>query len=330
MRIFGKVTAPALRLMAAGHRPRVHADRRRPVRGRGRAADTRRGPGALALRVLVQPRAAAQVPARLGAGAGRRPARRRAARPGDRRPRLVERRHRGHRPAGLAAGPAGLAGVRAAGARAVASAPRGEPVGMDLGSAAVRLSPEGEAEVVWGRRLDPARIEVLSHPAAVLRAALGRGRAARRGAARRADHGRRARPTPSSTRSSCGRPRPCRPGWCCWRRPPRPTGTPWSGWRRDAGFAAEDWSSSVRLLCRTCSESRMPSRRGRRRAPRPARSQRAGASGPARAPHGRAAVGRRSGSAAWRRPAGLVRGLLDGWVADSPDTRDWRDLEEVC
>jgi hypothetical protein len=29
-------------------------------------------------------------------------------------------------------------------------------------------------------------------------------------------------------------------------------------------------------------------------------------------------------------PASLVRGLLDGWVADSPDSRDWRDLEEVC
>lgn len=40
----------------------------------------------------------------------------------------------------------------------------GEPVGMELGSAAVRLSPEGEAEVVWGRRLDPARMEVLSIP----------------------------------------------------------------------------------------------------------------------------------------------------------------------
>lgn len=42
--------------------------------------------------------------------------------------------------------------------------PSGEPLGMALGSAAVRLSPEGEAEVVWGRRLDPARIEVLSIP----------------------------------------------------------------------------------------------------------------------------------------------------------------------
>jgi hypothetical protein len=29
-------------------------------------------------------------------------------------------------------------------------------------------------------------------------------------------------------------------------------------------------------------------------------------------------------------PASLVRGLLDGWVADSPHSRDWRDLEEVC
>jgi hypothetical protein len=29
-------------------------------------------------------------------------------------------------------------------------------------------------------------------------------------------------------------------------------------------------------------------------------------------------------------PDALVRGLLEGWVSDSPDTRDWRDLEEVC
>ncbi|MFD7512496.1 tetratricopeptide repeat protein, partial [Streptomyces sp. NPDC059853] len=39
-----------------------------------------------------------------------------------------------------------------------------EPLGMDLGGAAVRLSPEGEAEVVWGRRLDPARIEIQNIP----------------------------------------------------------------------------------------------------------------------------------------------------------------------
>lgn len=38
------------------------------------------------------------------------------------------------------------------------------PVSLDLGTTPVRLSPDGESEVVWGRRLDPARIEVLSIP----------------------------------------------------------------------------------------------------------------------------------------------------------------------
>src|SRR6478735_1388299 len=83
-------TASAVRLLAAGHGPRVHADRRRPVRGRGRTADTCGGPGTLALRVVVQPGAAAQVPARLGTGEGGGPAGRGAARQGIRRPRLVE------------------------------------------------------------------------------------------------------------------------------------------------------------------------------------------------------------------------------------------------
>src|SRR6478609_672507 len=69
-------TASAVRLLAAGHGPRVHADRRRPVRGRGGTADARGGPGALALGVLVQSGPAAQVPARLGTGEGRGSARR--------------------------------------------------------------------------------------------------------------------------------------------------------------------------------------------------------------------------------------------------------------
>lgn len=110
-------TASALRLVAAGDRPGFHADRRRPLRGRGSAADPRRGHGAVALGVLVQPGPAAQVPARLGTGTGRRTARGRAAGPGERSPRLVERRHRRHRPAGLAAGPPRLAGVRPQGSR---------------------------------------------------------------------------------------------------------------------------------------------------------------------------------------------------------------------
>ena len=218
-------------------------------------------------------------------------------------------------------------GLRVPGAAAGAA---GEPVGMELGSAAVRLSPEGEAEVVWGRRLDPARIEVLSIPLpssgrrwgeVVLHDGVPHGER---------DHRRRARPTPSSTRSSCGRPRPCRPGWCCWRRPPRPTGTRWSSWPRTP-------ASPPRTGRRRCGCCAGPARRagcrrdeGDGRAPRPARPQRAGPPGPAGAPHATGELWvpeRECGIAA---PAALVRGLLDGWVADSPDTREWRDLEEVC
>jgi hypothetical protein len=100
-----------------------------------------------------------------------------------------------------------------------------------------------------------------------------------------------------------------------------------------AGFAAEDWSSSVRLLCRTCSESAMPTDEGDGTAhvdphdqsspghPGPLGHMTAGGAGELWVPE------RECGLAA---PAGLVRGLLDGWVADSPDTREWRDLEEVC
>ncbi len=35
---------------------------------------------------------------------------------------------------------------------------------MDLGPAPVRLAPDGHAEVVWGRRIDPARIVVVNVP----------------------------------------------------------------------------------------------------------------------------------------------------------------------
>lgn len=99
----------------------------------------------------------------------------------------------------------------------------------------------------------------------------------------------------------------------------------------DAGFAAEDWSSSVRLLCRTCSESEMPSDEGDGEHLDPHDHSEPGHPGPLG--HRTAGSGslwvpeRECGIAA---PAGLVRGLLDGWVADSPDSREWRDLEEVC
>ncbi|MBH5336910.1 hypothetical protein IHE55_19930 [Streptomyces pactum] len=211
----------------------------------------------------------------------------------------------------------------------------GEPLGMELGSAAVRLSPEGEAEVVWGRRLDPARIEVLSIPLP----SSGR----RWGEVVLHDgvpHGER---TIVSEADGVTRVYPVFDEIELWAPSPVPT---WvvlleaateadrdalERLAADAGFAAEDWSSSVRLLCRSCSESRMPSDEGDGEHLDPHDHSEPGHPGPLG--HRTAGSGslwvpeRECGIAA---PAGLVRGLLDGWVADSPDTREWRDLEEVC
>ncbi|MEU4171134.1 hypothetical protein AB0F46_30170 [Streptomyces sp. NPDC026665] len=215
-------------------------------------------------------------------------------------------------------------GLRVPGGAAVS----GEPVGMDLGSAAVRLSPEGEAEVVWGRRLDPARVEVLSIPLP----SSGR----RWGEVVLHDgvpHGERT--------TAAGHAYPVFDEIELWAPSPVPT---WvvlleaateedrdalERLAADAGFAAEDWSSSVRLLCRMCSESRMPSDEGDEEHLDPHDHSEPGHPGP---------LGHRTDGQLWvperecglAAPASLVRGLLDGWVADSPDSRDWRDLEEVC
>ncbi|MDX2645796.1 tetratricopeptide repeat protein [Streptomyces sp. NPDC001902] len=202
------------------------------------------------------------------------------------------------------------------------------PVEMELGSSAVRLSPEGEAEVVWGRRIDPARIEVLSIPLP----SSGR----RWGEVVLHDgvpHGER--------RTAGGATYPVFDEIELWAPSPVPT---WlvlleaatesdrdalEQLAADAGYAAEDWSSSVRLLCRTCSESRMPTDDGSDASRDPHDQGEPGHPGHLshRTPGALWAPERECGIAA---PVGLVRGLLDSWVADSPDTRDWRDLEEVC
>ncbi len=179
-------TAPPLRLLAAGDRPSVHLDRRRPLRGRGRPAHARRRPGAVALRVLVQPRPAPQVPPRLGTGPYRGPARRRAAGPGHRRPRLVERRHRRHRPPGLAAGPPRLAGVRAEDPRGRGGLRRAVRDGARQRRRADL--PRGGGRGGLGPAAGPGPYRGPVDPAALLRAPLGRGDPARRGSARRADH----------------------------------------------------------------------------------------------------------------------------------------------
>lgn len=212
----------------------------------------------------------------------------------------------------------------------------GEPLGMKLGGAAVRLSPEGEAEVVWGRRLDPARIEVQNIPLP----SSGR----RWGEVVLHDGVPRGERTTITHGLTGGTPSayPVFDEIELWAPSSVPT---WvvlieavtaadrdalEQLAADAGYAAEDWSASVRLLCRSCSESRMPAEEGDGLALHdPHDHSVPGHPGPL----GHTAVSglwspeRECGVAA---PASLVRGILEGWVADSPDTRAWRDLEEVC
>ncbi|WP_179816316.1 tetratricopeptide repeat protein [Allostreptomyces psammosilenae] len=198
------------------------------------------------------------------------------------------------------------------------------PVDHPLGSTPVRLSPQGESEVVWGRRLDPARVEVLSIPLP----SSGR----RWGEVVLHDG------VPNGERVTDGIGYPVFDEIELWAPSPVPTfvvvlqaATPED---RDeleeavaaAGYAAEDWTSSVRLLCRDCSESRIQTDDG---VIEPQDPHDHGHLGPSagRAPAGAWLVEREYGVAA---PQALVAQLLDEWVAASPDTRDYRDLEEVC
>lgn len=229
----------------------------------------------------------------------------------------------------------GLRGRGLDGSAAPQAQPNAEPSDLTLGSAAVRLSPEGEAEVVWGRRLDPARIEVQSIPLP----SSGR----RWGEVVLHDgvpHGERTLTTGGSLAAY-----PVFDEIELWAPSPVPT---WvvlleaageedrdalERLAAEAGFAAEDWSSSVRLLCRSCSESRMPSDQGDGELRQDPHDHSApGQPGPLghMAPGGPGQLWSPERECGVAAPAGLVRGLLDSWVSDSPDTREWRDLEEVC
>jgi hypothetical protein len=203
--------------------------------------------------------------------------------------------------------------------------PAGEgTVSLDLGTTPVRLSPEGESEVVWGRRLDPARVEVLSIPLPSSGRRWGEV-VLHDGSA----HGERV---------ADGVPYPVFDEIELWAPSPVPTHVvllqaATEGDRdelerlvSEAGYAAEDWTSSVRLLCRACSESRMTADDGH--------------SG-AHDPHDDGPLGRLSHHAQgelWvperecglAAPKGLVGELLDRWVRAAPTRRAYRDLEEVC
>ncbi|MFI5532771.1 tetratricopeptide repeat protein [Kitasatospora sp. NPDC051853] len=204
------------------------------------------------------------------------------------------------------------------------------PVQLDLGTTPVRLSPEGEAEVVWGRRLDPARIEVLSIPLP----SSGR----RWGEVVLHDG------APHGERVAEGVAYPVFDEIELWAPSPVPTyvvllhaetAADRDALERlvaDAGYAAEDWTSSVRLLCRACSESRMPSDDGRTVHHDPHDD------GDAAHPGHLSHLSQAGSGLAWlaerecgiAAPAALVRTLLDRWVAAAPGGRAYRDLEEVC
>lgn len=198
------------------------------------------------------------------------------------------------------------------------------PLSLDLGTTPVRLSPEGESEVVWGRRLDPARVEVLSIPLP----SSGR----RWGEVVLHDG------APHGERVTDGVAFPVFDEIELWAPSPVPTfvvllqaatEADRDALERlisDAGYAAEDWTSSVRLLCRACSESRMSAE---------------DAVGGHHDPHDDGRLGHltNGGSGgAWvserecgvAAPAELVGRLLDRWVAGNEAGRGYRDLEEVC
>ncbi len=125
----------------------------------------------------------------------------------------------------------------------------------DLGPAPVRLNPEGDAEVVWGRRVDPARIVISSIPFLasghqwgdyVLHDGALNGERQWQGRTYGVfDELERWEPSGARTLQAdlvlAGGEGVDELSEAVWR----------------AGYALEDWSANVRLLCRSCSEGRV-------------------------------------------------------------------------
>ena len=129
------------------------------------------------------------------------------------------------------------------------------PVEADFGYCPVRVSPEGEAEVVWCRRIDPARAVIDSVPFP--------------------ESGRRYGDivlhdgAPNGERTAYGRVYPVFDELELWESSEVPTTVAelTCPVESDAaairerfekvGLAAEDWTANVRLLCKACSEGRV-------------------------------------------------------------------------
>jgi hypothetical protein len=132
------------------------------------------------------------------------------------------------------------------------------PIQADFGWAPVRIDPEGEPEVVWGRRIDPARVVIENIPFPES--------GHRHGDVVLHDG------DPRGEREVDGRTYPVFNEIELWQASGIPTvvGELMCPEESDAraaldtceaaGLKAEDWSGSVRILCRACSEGR-PHRR---------------------------------------------------------------------
>jgi hypothetical protein len=128
---------------------------------------------------------------------------------------------------------------------------------MSLGPAPVRLNPQEDGEVVWGLRIDPARIVIKNVPLpesghrwgdVVLHDGEPRGQ--RRVQNRTYDvFDELERWQPSTTPTlevqlTVAGERDCKKLTSMFEK---------------AGFAAQDWTSSVRIICKQCSEGHSPS-----------------------------------------------------------------------
>jgi tetratricopeptide (TPR) repeat protein len=126
------------------------------------------------------------------------------------------------------------------------------PVVMDFGMRPVRLSPHGGAEVVWGHRIDPARIVVESVPSpdsghrwhdVVLHDGVPNGERELNGA-RVPVFDELVRLEPSDV------PTVVADVWCASSG----DSDALSAWFHREGWAGEDWERTVRYLCKACSE----------------------------------------------------------------------------
>jgi hypothetical protein len=129
-------------------------------------------------------------------------------------------------------------------------------VRMDLGPAPVRLAPDGRAEVVWGRRIDPARVVVENVPTP---------QSGHRWGDVVLHDG-----APNGERQAQGRVYGVFDELERWQPSPVPTlevqvtvadeagAQALSDLFGQAGYAAQDWTASIRRICRQCSEGRPP------------------------------------------------------------------------